>query len=113
MVSTKNRLKDNLIGDKAFYKKVMLIIIPIIIQTTITSVVNLIDNIMVGRVGTLEMSSVAIINQLIVVFNLCIFGGLSGAGIFATQFAGAKDVDGVRYCFTIFINIICCKRFAL
>ena len=44
MVSTKNRLKDNLIGDKAFYKKVMLIIIPIIIQTTITSVVNLIDN---------------------------------------------------------------------
>lgn len=105
MVSTKNRLKDNLIGDKAFYKKVMLIIIPIIIQTTITSVVNLIDNIMVGRVGTLEMSSVAIINQLIVVFNLCIFGGLSGAGIFATQFAGAKDVDGVRYCFRMKIYI--------
>lgn len=98
-------LKDNLIGDRAFYKKAMLIIVPIIIQTTITNVVNLLDNIMVGRIGTLEMSSVAIINQLIFVFNLCIFGGLSGAGIFATQFAGAKDTEGVRSCFRMKIYI--------
>ena len=100
-----DKLKDNLIGDKAFYKKVMLIIIPIIIQTTITNVVSFLDNIMVGRVGTLEMSAVAIINQLIFVFNLCIFGGLSGAGIFATQYAGAKDIDGVRNCFRMKIYI--------
>ncbi len=104
-ITLKDKLKENLIGDRAFYKKVMLIIIPIIIQTTITNVVNLLDNIMVGRVGTLEMSSVAIINQLIFVFNLCIFGGLSGAGIFATQFAGAKDTEGIRSCFRMKIYI--------
>ena len=97
----KNRLKDNLIGDKDFYKRVIMIIIPIIVQTTITNVVNLLDNIMVGRVGTLEMSAVAIVNQLIFVFNLCIFGGLSGAGIFGTQYAGAKDDEGVRNCFSM------------
>ena len=101
MVSTKNRLKDNLIGDKDFYKRVIMIIVPIIVQTTITNVVNLMDNIMVGRVGTLEMSAVAIVNQLIFVFNLCIFGGISGAGIFGTQYAGAKDDEGVRNCFRI------------
>ena len=104
-ISLKNRLKDNLIGDKYFYRRVLLIIIPIIIQNTITNVVSLLDNVMVGRVGTLEMSSVAIVNQLIFVFNLCIFGGLSGAGIFATQYAGAKDDDGVKNCFRMKLYI--------
>ncbi len=104
-ITLKNSLKDNFIGDKSFYKRVLLIIIPIIIQTTITNVVSLIDNIMVGRVGTLEMSAVAIVNQLIFVFNLCIFGALSSAGIFGTQYAGAKDDEGVRNCFRMKICI--------
>lgn len=104
-VTLKNKLKDNLIGDKFFYRRVLLIILPIIIQNTITNVVSLLDNVMVGRVGTLEMSSVAIVNQLIFVFNLCIFGGLSGAGIFATQYAGAKDDEGVKNCFRMKLYI--------
>ena len=92
-------LKSNLIGDKQFYARMFTIVIPIIIQNTITNVVSLLDNIMVGRVGTLEMSAVAIDNQLLFVFYICIFGGLSGAGIFATQYAGAGDDNGVRSCF--------------
>ena len=84
-------LRQNLIGDKVFYSQVLAIVVPIIIQNTITNVVSLLDNVMVGRVGTLEMSAVAIDNQLLFVFALCIFGGLAGAGIFATQFAGAND----------------------
>lgn len=92
-------LRGMLIGDRAFYKRLLLIVVPIIIQNTVSNVVNLLDNVMVGRVGTLEMSAVAIVNQLLFVFNLCIFGGLAGAGIFATQYAGAGDDAGVRYCF--------------
>lgn len=102
----KNKLKENLIGDRYFYRRVFMIVLPMIVQNTITNVVSLLDNIMVGRVGTLEMSAVAIINQLLFVFNLCIFGGLSGAGIFSTQFAGAKDDHGIRNCFRIKI-VIC------
>lgn len=94
-------LRQNLIGDKAFYSQVFAIVIPIIIQNTITNVVSLLDNVMVGRVGTLQMSAVAIDNQLLFVFNLCIFGGMAGAGIFATQFAGANDHTGVRNCFRV------------
>jgi len=108
VISTKNSLKNYLIGDKDFYKKVIMIIVPIIVQTTITNIVNLMDNVMVGRVGTLEMSAVAIANQLIFVFNLCIFGGLSGAGIFGTQYAGAKDAEGVRNCFRTKLYIATC-----
>ncbi len=94
-------LRSNLIGDRSFYSRVFSIVIPIIIQNTITNVVSLLDNVMVGRVGTLEMSAVAIDNQLLFVFYICIFGGLSGAGIFATQYAGAKDNEGVRSCFRV------------
>lgn len=93
------RLRPKLIGDRAFYAEVVSIVVPIIIQNTVSNVVSLLDNVMVGRVGTLQMSAVAIVNQLLFVFNLCIFGGLAGAGIFATQYAGAKDDEGVRHCF--------------
>ena len=87
------------IGDRAFYRMVLAIVIPIMIQNAITNFVNLLDNIMVGQVGTEPMSGVAIANQLMFVFNLCIFGGLSGAGIFSAQFYGADNQEGVRSCF--------------
>lgn len=93
------RMKTKFIGDKAFYKMVMLIAIPIMVQNGITNFVNLLDNIMVGQVGTTQMSGVAIVNQLIFVYNLCIFGGLSGAGIFTAQYYGQKDEEGVRNTF--------------
>ena len=72
------KLRERLIGDKAFYAEVVAVVVPIIIQNTVSNVVSLLDNVMVGRVGTLQMSAVAIVNQLLFVFNLCIFGGLAG-----------------------------------
>ena len=96
-----SRFRRTFIGDRLFYEKVIAIVLPIIIQNTVSNVVSLLDNVMVGRVGTLEMSAVSIVNQLLFIFYLCIFGGLAGAGIFATQFAGAGDDEGVRQCFRI------------
>ncbi len=85
--------------DLNFYKRAMLVALPIMIQNGITNFVSMLDNIMVGRVGTDAMSGVAIDNQLLFVFNLCIFGGLAGVGIFTAQFYGKGDDDGVRYTF--------------
>lgn len=87
------------IGDKKFYRMVLLIAVPIMIQNGITNFVSLLDNIMVGQVGTNQMSGVAIANQLLFVYNLCIFGGMSGAGIFGAQFYGQENNDGLRYVF--------------
>ncbi|MBO7336650.1 MAG: MATE family efflux transporter, partial [Lachnospiraceae bacterium] len=67
-------------GDKEFYKKVFLLAVPIIIQNMITNFVGLLDNIMVGRIGTEQMTGVSIVNQLMFVFNLAIFGAISGPG---------------------------------
>lgn len=86
-------------GSWSFYKKTLLIAIPIMIQNLITNFVALIDNIMVGSIGTEQMSGVAIANQLFFVFNLAIFGAISGAGIFCAQFFGKKDYGGVKNTF--------------
>ena len=77
-MTEKKRIR--LIGDKAFYKQVFTVTILIMIQNLITSFVSLLDNIMVGQVGTESMSGVAIANQLMFIFNLAIFGALSGIG---------------------------------
>ena len=94
------------IGDRAFYKRVLGVAIPIIIQNGITNFVSLLDNIMVGAIGTMQMSGVSIVNQLMFVFNLCIFGASSGAGIFTAQFHGSRDHDGIRHTFR-FKFLIC------
>lgn len=90
------RFRQTFIGDRAFYKAVFAIVVPIIVQNTISNFVNLLDNIMVGQVGTAQMSGVSIANQLLFVFNLTVFGGLAGAGIFGAQFYGAGNNEGLR-----------------
>ena len=94
------------IGDKAFYQKVLTITIPILIQNVITNFVSLLDNVMVGRLGTEPMSGVAIVNQLLFIFNLCIFGGISGAGIFTAQYHGKGDEEGIRNTFRMKAMIV-------
>ena len=98
------------IGDKKFYKMVLAIAIPIMIQNGITNFVAMIDNIMIGRVGTEQMSGVAVANQLLFVFNLTIFGMISGAGIFGAQFFGNENMKGVRdtFRFRILACIVIC-----
>ena len=87
---------ENIKAAKPYYKRMILIAIPIMIQNGITNFVSMLDNIMVGRVGTLQMTGVSIVNQLMFVYGLCIFGAMSGAGIFTAQFYGKQDKDGVR-----------------
>lgn len=92
-------------GDRNFYRRVLAVALPIIIQNGITNFVSLLDNIMVGQVGTVQMSGVSIVNQLLFVFNLCIFGATSGAGIFTAQFFGSEDHDGIRHTFRFKIMV--------
>ena len=92
-------MRNRLSGGLAYYRHILSIAIPIIIQNGITNFVNLLDNIMVGQVGTIPMSGVSIVNGVLFVFNLCIFGASSGAGIFTAQFHGSRDDEGIRHTF--------------
>ena len=86
-----------LLGTKEFYKAALAIALPIMVQNGLTSCVNLLDNLMVGSLGTESMTAVSIANQLLFVYQLTVFGGVSGAGIFTAQFYGKGDDEGVRY----------------
>lgn len=90
------KTRHKFIGDKTFYRMVLAIAVPIMIQNGITNFVGLLDNIMIGQIGTEQMSGVAIVNQLLFVYNLCLFGGVSGAGIFTAQYFGQKNQEGIR-----------------
>ena len=93
------KFREKYIGDKAFYVMLMSVAVPIMVQNGITNFVNLLDNVMVGRIGTEPMSGVAIVNQIMFIYFLCLFGGLSGAGIFTAQFYGYKNDQGIRHTF--------------
>ena len=96
------------IGDRAFYKKVLAVSVPMMVQMGLTNFVSLLDNIMVGKLGTEAMSGVSIVNQFIFVFNLLIFGAISAAGIFTAQYHGIGDTEGERHTFRFkfLINVI-------
>lgn len=92
-------VKRKFIGDRRFYRMLIAICLPIILQQFVTSLVGLLDNIMVGRIGNDEMIGVSLANQLIFIFNLAIFGSLSGAAIYATQYYGAQQKEGYQETF--------------
>ena len=101
------QIRKKFFGDKRFYSRVVALAVPIIIQNGITTFVSLLDNIMVGRLGTESMSGVSIVNQFIFIFNLLIYGAISGAGIFCVQYHGTNDQKGIRHTFRfkILINV--------
>ncbi|MDD3170966.1 MAG: MATE family efflux transporter [Bacilli bacterium] len=88
-----------LIGTKAFYISVIAIVIPIMLQQGLTSLVGLLDNIMVGRLDADSIAGVAVSNQILFVFITVTMGGLAGPGIFVSQYFGAKDEEHLRQSF--------------
>lgn len=85
-----------MIKNKEIYKRALRLAVPMMIQNGITNMVGLVDNVMVGSLGSEAITAVSIVGQLIFVFNLAIFGGLSGPGIYGAQYFGSKNMNGFR-----------------
>lgn len=79
--------------------------IPITIQSFITSSLNLVDNLMVGKLGEEAIASVGLANQYIFIFNLCIMGVNAGASVFMSQFWGKRDVKNIKKVLGLDISI--------
>lgn len=95
-----------LLGDRRFYRAVLTVALPIMVQNGISNFVSLLDNVMVGRLGTEQMSGVTIVNQFIFIFNLLVFGAVSSAGIFTAQYHGKGDTEGIRSTFRFKLLIV-------
>ena len=97
---------QKIIGDRAFIRRVLAVALPIMVQNAITNFVSLLDNVMVGQVGTAPMSGVSIVNGILFVFNMCVFGAVSGPGIFTAQFYGNEDHEGIRHTFRFKLLVV-------
>lgn len=82
--------------EKTIYRRALWLAVPMMIQNGITNAVTLVDNVMVGSLGEEAFTGVSIVGQLIFVFNLAIFGALSGPGIYGAQFFGKDATDGFQ-----------------
>ena len=97
LITIEEVMLKSYIGDKAFYRRALTIAVPIFMQNIITNFVSLLDNLMVGQLGTLPMSGVAVVNQLLFVFTLVSFGTCTGTGIFTAQYYGQGNTESIRY----------------
>lgn len=89
-------MKAILERDKTFYKKIFVIALPIIIQNFITSSLNIVDTIMIGKLGEVEIASVGIGNQYFFLFNILIMGMFSGMAVYTSQYWGRKDIASIK-----------------
>lgn len=82
--------------DRQFYKSALRLAIPIAVQNLVLSSLNLVDNIMIGRLGDSSIAGVGIANQLFFLLNLFLFGVASGSAIFTAQYWGKKDIRNIK-----------------
>jgi putative MATE family efflux protein len=85
-----------LFNDRSFYKGLFALAIPIMLQNLVNSMVNMVDTVMIGRLGTVEIAAVGLGNQVFFLYSLLLFGVCSGGGIFTAQFWGKRDIRGIR-----------------
>ena len=89
-------LIKSMIKDKAFLSKTFAITIPIALQNLLNNVLNLVDTLMIGRLGETTVASVGLANKVFFVFALLMFGICSGSGILAAQYYGKRELVNIQ-----------------
>lgn len=79
-----------------FYKKFFILMLPMALKELISSLTNLIDTIMIGRLGDAPIAAIGIGNQVYFLFTVFLFGISCGAGVFSSQFWGKQDIPKMR-----------------
>jgi len=93
------------IGDRDFYRAMLSIAIPITIQQLISSLLNMLDVLMVGQLGDASIAALGLSNQVFFLLSLLLFGLTSGAAVFTTQYWGQRDVVSIRRVLGICLTI--------
>ncbi|MBE6700575.1 MAG: MATE family efflux transporter [Ruminococcaceae bacterium] len=93
------------VNDKKFYKTVLLIAIPIALQGLITTGVNMMDTIMVGKVGETQLSAVSLANQFINIFHIFCMGIGMGASVLVARYYGMKDNMALKKTVAIMLRL--------
>lgn len=82
--------------DKDFYKKMLVIGVPVLFQNLISIGLNLLDTLMIGMLGEQELAAVGAANQVYLIFTVSLFGLFSGSAVYTAQYWGTRDIAGIR-----------------
>lgn len=82
--------------NKKFYKTLITLCIPIIIQNLLSNLINMVDTIMIGGLGEISVASIGIANQYFFLYNMALSGIIGGASLFIAQFYGKNDKLNIR-----------------
>lgn len=91
--------------DKSFYKTVAVVAVPIAMQSLITVGVNMMDTIMVGRVGETELSAVSLANTFINIYHILCMGLSMGASVLVARFYGMRNQLDMRKSVAIMLRL--------
>lgn len=96
------------IGDKAFYRRLIAVSLPLILQQLVTASIQIVDNVMVGRLGETAIGAVSVVNQLFFVVIITTFGVISGSTIYMAQYYGAKNQSKLNqtYRITLYASLL-------
>lgn len=95
----------NLVREKDFLRKSLVIALPVALQGLLNTAVNLVDNLMIGTMGETSIAAVGLANKVFFVFNLLIFGVVSGSGVLSAQYWGVQDIKSIRRVLGISLGI--------
>ena len=98
--------------NRQFYKKMLWIAGPVMLQQAINLSVNLTDNIMVGKLQEEAISGVALGNQFYFLFQIFCMGLGGGSAVMVGQLWGKKDVERIRKVVSLMLRICIAVAFA-
>ncbi len=84
---------------KEFLKSAALLVVPVAMQNLITTAINSLDVIMLGRVNEIVLAGASLGNQVYFNMSLFLFGITSGAAVLIAQYWGKKDLDSIKAIF--------------
>ena len=91
-------------NEKVFYRTFLTIAIPVAMQNFISSFLNTVDTIMIGRLGEIPLTGVSLANQIFFIFSFFIFGIVAATTVYTAQFWGKRDMEGLHKVFIIGIS---------
>lgn len=94
-----------LVRDKKFYRRVLSIMLPVALQQAINMGVNLLDTVMLGRFGEVQISASSLANQYYNLFTILNMGIIGGSSVLAAQYWGARETGKVRQTFNMALRM--------
>ncbi len=98
-------MSRSMLKDRQFLKTLVTLMLPMVAQNLITLAAQMMDSLMLGRLGQIELSASSLANQPFFIFNLLIFGMASGSSVLNAQFWGKQDVRSIKIVISICLKV--------